>query len=48
MESIRVYIRVKPSNGKTSKLFNIINDEENSNILLNLKTGEKFSYGKQK
>ena len=48
MESIKVYIRVKPSNTKSSKLFDVItNEENNSTTLLNLKTGENFSYGKK-
>ena len=49
MESIKVYIRVKPSNAKSNKLFNVItNEEDNSTTLFNLKTGEQFSYGKKK
>ena len=49
MENIKVYIRVKPSNAKSNKMFNVItNDEDNSTTLLNLKTGENFSYGKKK
>ena len=48
MESIKVYIRVKPSNTKSSKLFDVItNVEDNSTTLFNLKSGEKFSYGKK-
>lgn len=48
MEKIKVYIRVKPSNGKTIKLFDVIKEEDNNNLsLLNLKTGENFSYGKK-
>jgi len=48
MENIKVYIRVKPSNGKTIKLFDVIKDNENNTTLLNIKTGENFSYGKKK
>ena len=49
MENIKVYIRVKPSNVKSNKMFNVItNEEDNSTALLNLKTGENFSYGKKK
>ena len=47
MESIKVYIRVKPSNEKATKLFNVITDINNISTLLNLKTGENFSYGKK-
>ena len=48
MESIKVYVRVKPSNGRSTKLFNVItNDEDNISTLLNLKTGENFIYGKK-
>ena len=47
MESIKVYLRVKPSNVKATKLFKVItNYDDNSSTLLNLKTGENFSYGK--
>ena len=49
MEKIKVYVRVKPSNDKTTKLFDVIKEEDNNNLsLLNLKTGENFSYGKKK
>ena len=48
MENIKVYVRVKPSNTKATKLFNVItNDFDNTSTLLNLKTGENFSYGKK-
>ena len=48
MENIKVYVRVKPSNAKATKLFNVItNDFDNTSNLLNLKTGENFSYGKK-
>ena len=48
MEKIKVYVRVKPSNDKTIKLFDVIKEEDNNNLsLLNLKTGENFSYGKK-
>ena len=48
MENIKVYIRVKPSNIKLTKLFEVIkNEENNSSTLLNLKTGENFTYGKK-
>jgi len=49
MEKIKVYVRVKPSNDKTTKLFDVIKEEDNNNnlSLLNLKTGENFSYGKK-
>ena len=48
MENIKVYVRVKPSNIKATKLFNVItNDFDNTSTLLNLKTGENFSYGKK-
>ena len=49
MENIKVYIRVKPSNVKSYKMFNVLtNEEDNSTTLLNLKTGENFSYRKKK
>ena len=48
MESIKVYVRVKPSNPKATKLFNVITNDDNYSTLLNLKTGENFSYGKKK
>ena len=48
MEKIKVYVRVKPSGEKTTKLFDVITDSENCSTLLNLKTGENFSYGKKK
>ncbi len=48
MEKIKVYVRVKPSNGKTEKMFDVITDSENCLALLNLKTGENFVYGKKK
>lgn len=48
MEKIKVYVRVKPSNDQTTKLFDVIKEEDNNNLsLLNLKTGENFSYGKK-
>ncbi len=48
MENIKVYVRMKPSNSKTPKLFNVIKDENNISTLLNNKTGENFSFGKKK
>ena len=48
METIIVYIRVKPSNPKAEKLFSVITNDDNCSTLLNLKTGENFSYGKKK
>lgn len=48
MENIKVYIRVKPSNEKTIKLFDVINDNKKNSTLLNIKTGENYSYGKKK
>jgi hypothetical protein len=49
MENIKVYIRVKPSNSKIKKLFEVIppDSDNTSSTLLNLKTGEKFSFGKK-
>lgn len=47
MENIKVYIRVKPSNVKSSKLFNVIKGDNNISTLLNNKTGENFSFGKK-
>lgn len=47
MENIKVYIRVKPSNTKSPKLFNVIKGEGNLSTLLNNKTGENFSFGKK-
>ena len=49
MENIKVYIRVKPSNEKANKSFEVIsNNIDNNSSLLNLKTGENFVYGKKK
>ena len=47
MENIKVYIRVKPSNSKSPKLFNVMKGEDNISTLLNNKTGENFSFGKK-
>ena len=47
MENIKVYIRVKPSNAKSTKLFNVIKGDNNLSTLLNNKTGENFSFGKK-
>ena len=47
MENIKVYIRVKPSNSKSPKLFNVMKGEDNLSTLLNNKTGENFSFGKK-
>ena len=47
MEKIKVYIRVKPSNSKYPKLFNVVKGENNLSTLLNNKTGENFSFGKK-
>ena len=47
MESIKVYIRVKPSYEKATKLFDVVTNTNNYCTLLNLKTGENFSYGKK-
>ena len=47
MENIKVYMRVKPSNKNSPKLFNIIKGENNLSTLLNNKTGENFSFGKK-
>ena len=47
MENIKVYIRVKPSNTKSTKLFNVIKGDNNLSTLLNNKTGENFSFGKK-
>ena len=47
MENIKVYIRVKPSNVKSSKLFNVIKGDNNISTLLNNKTGENISFGKK-
>ena len=47
MENIKVYVRMKPSNSKTQKLFNVIQDENNISTWLNNKTGENFSFGKK-
>jgi len=48
MENIKVYIRVKPSKTETPKLFDVIENEDDTHSLLNLKTGENFSFGKNK
>ena len=47
MENIKVYIRVKPSNTKSQKLFNVVKGDDNRSTLLNNKTGENFSFGKK-
>ena len=47
MENIKVYMRVKPSNKNSPKLFNVIKSENNLSTLLNNKTGENFSFGKK-
>jgi hypothetical protein len=47
MENIKVYIRVKPSDAKSKKLFNVIKNENDLSVLLNNKTGESFSFGKK-
>ena len=47
MENIKVFIRVKPSNSKNPKLFNVIKGDDNLSTLLNNKTGESFSFGKK-
>ena len=47
MENIKVYVRMKPSNSKTPKLFNVIKGDDNLSTLLNNKTGESFSFGKK-
>jgi len=44
MENIKVFIRVKPSNSKNPKLFNVIKGDDNLSTLLNNKTGESFTF----
>ena len=47
MDNIKVQIRVKPSNSKNPKLFNVIKGNDNLSTLLNNKTGESFTFGKK-